>query len=197
MLSHAVLHDQRGITLAEILVATVVISIGLVGLAIVIPLSSYGVHEGNALSTATFLAEQKLEEVRSAQWQSSPSNNDCLGLSVDGAGSPLSTRTPFAPSTLSTAGCTRTAPAGSTCAGACDPTYTDETAVSGYPAYIRTVRIYPCDKTVPGASAAGCAGVTNANMRLVRVTVTYTPMSGVGGPAGAKSAVIEMIVAKR
>jgi hypothetical protein len=36
-------------------------------------------------------------------------------------------------------------------------------------------------------------------MRLVRVTVTYTPISGVGGaPAGTtKSAVLEMIVSRR
>lgn len=191
------LGDDRGVTLAEILVATVIISIGLVGLAVVIPISSYGVFEGNALSTATFLAEQKLEETRNATWATTPSANDCLGLSVDGAGAPLSTRAPFAPSALSTTTCTRTQP--SACTGTCDPTYSDESAVSGYPAYSRTVRIYPCDQTIPGASSAGCAGVTNANMRLVRVTVSYRPISGVGGSAttASKSAVLEMIVSRR
>lgn len=178
------LRDERGITLAEILVATVVISIGLVGLAVVIPLSSYGVHEGNALSTATFLAEQRLEEVRNATWTTTPSANDCLGTST-GDNPP------------SSSGCARTlSPAQGTvpnCTnGTACTTFTDESAVSGYGSYSRKVRVTDC-----GATA--CAGVTDANMRLVQVTVTYRPMSGTGGVAssGGKSAVLELIVSRR
>jgi len=172
-----VLRDDRGLTLAEILVATVVISIGLVGLAVVIPLSSYGVHEGNAMSTATFLAEQRLEEVRNASWTTTPSANDCLGSGTGAA--PTSSI------------CTRTQPTACTSGTACT-TFADESAVTGYSGYSRNVRITDCGVTA-------CAGVTNAAMRLIRVTVSYKPISGVGASAtGAqKSAVLEMIMARR
>lgn len=164
-------------TLAEILVATVIISIGLVGLAVVIPLASYGVHEGNALSTATFLAEQRLEEVRNASWTTTPSANDCLGTG------------PSAAATSTT--CARTQPAVCTSGTSCT-TFEDESAVSGYGSYSRNVRITDCGTTA-------CAGVTNANMRLVRVTVSYRPISGVGGSGAtaSKSAVLELIITKR
>ena len=171
------LRNERGLTLAEILVATVVISIGLVGLAVVIPLSSYGVHEGNAMSTATFLAEQRLEEVRNATWTTTPSANDCLGINP--SGEPTSTT------------CTRTQPSACTGGTACT-TFSDESAVTGYGGYSRNVRITDCGTTA-------CAGVTNVNMRLVRVTVSYKPISGVGASASGaqKSAVLELIIARR
>ena len=60
--------DERGLTLAEILVALAVLGLGLVGLAVVIPVSSYGVQEGNQLSTAAFLAEQMVERTRAVAW---------------------------------------------------------------------------------------------------------------------------------
>lgn len=175
------LRDDRGITLVEILIATVIIGVGLVGLAIVIPLSSYGVHEGNALSTATFLAEQRLEEVRNAAWTITPTANDCLGT-----GSPPTSSTcarTVNPEPATVPNCTN----GTAC-----ETFRSEAAVGGYPGYARSVSITSCD---PGP----CAGVTNSNMRLVRVTVTYTPITGVGAaPAGSgKSAVLELIVTRR
>ena len=169
--------DERGLTLAEILVATVVISIGLVGLAVVIPLSSYGVHEGNAMSTATFLAEQRLEEVRNASWTTTPGVNDCLGIGP--AAEPTSTT------------CARTQPTACTSGTACT-TFADESAVTGYSGYSRNVRITDCGATT-------CAGVMNASMRLIRVTVSYKPISGVGatGAGAQKSAVLEMIMSRR
>lgn len=178
----AIVSGEGGVTLAEILVATIVISVGLVGLAMVIPLSSYGVHEGNTLSTATFLAEEKLEEIRHASWTSTPSEKDCLGV---GSGLEASDTEP----TSST--CTRTQPTSCTTGTTCT-TFAGETSVSGYPQYSRIVRIRSCD-------SAACAGVTDSNMRLVRVTVKYRAMSGVGGPGAttSRSAVLEMIIAKR
>ncbi|MBI2217383.1 MAG: hypothetical protein HYU51_08805 [Candidatus Rokubacteria bacterium] len=176
-------------TLAEVLVATIVISIGLVGLAMVIPLSTYGVHEGNALSTATFLAEQRLEEVRNATWAcpgssaspcpvAAPPANDCLGLGS--ASAPTSTT------------CERELPTDCDSGTSCT-TWADEEPVTGSPAYRRNVRVIDC------GSGSGCAGVVDGAMRLVRVTVTYTPMSGVGGQGTGtgKSAVLEMIIARR
>lgn len=182
-MSHVMTHAMRsfrnehGMTLAEILVATVIISVGLVGLAIVIPLSSYGVHEGNALSTATFLAEQRLEEVRNAEWTTIPAASDCIGLGPTAE-----------PSTTT---CARTVPTVCTSGTACT-TYPDEANVTGYTGYSRNVRIFDCN-------TVGCAGINNANMRLVRVTVSYRPISGVGGSAAtaSKSAVLELLVTLR
>src|SRR2546427_12100514 len=73
--------NERGLTLAEILVAIAIIGLGLIGLAVVIPVSSYGVQEGNQLSTATFLGEQMVERARAAAWTSTPAV-DCLGVST-------------------------------------------------------------------------------------------------------------------
>ena len=170
------LRDTRGTTLPEILVATVIIGVGIVGLALVIPLSSYGVNEGSSLSTATFLAEQRLEEVRGAPWTSTPSANDCLGVGPSAA--PASST------------CTRTLPTACVDGTACT-TFADEASVTGYPGYSRQVRITDCTST--------CAGVTHNELRMVRVTVSYRPISGVGGSAAtaSKSAVLEMLVAKR
>ncbi len=187
------LRDDRGITLAEILVATMIMSIGLVGLAVVIPLAGYGVNEGNSLSTATFLAEQRLEEVRNAAWTTTPSTSycagtapcDCLGgLGADGSAEPSSST------------CGRTQPTTCTYGTACT-TYSDESAVTGYPAYGRTVRVKDCSVTSCAGVATGSAAANK--MRLVRVAVSYRPISGVGGTAsGAReSAVLEMIVSKR
>lgn len=169
--------DDRGMTLVEVLVATAVIGIGLVGLAVVIPVSTWGVHEANALSTATFLAEQRIEEVRSATWTILPSPIDCLGAAS--ATAPTSST------------CTRTQPtpclAGTPCT-----TYPDETSVPGFPDHSRTVRITDCGTTP-------CAGVTHAGMRLVRVTVAYRPLAGAGGtqPGTDRSASLELIVSRQ
>ena len=180
--------DDRGVTLAETLVATAVIGIGLVALAGTLPLSSYGVHEGRALSTATFLAEQKLEEIRNAAWTTtsptSPAAVDCLGT----GGAPTSTM------------CTRSQPTRCTSGSPCT-TYADErpSEIAGYPAYSRAVRIWDCAQAPAPETGAGCAGVANAGMRLVRVTVGYAPIAAAAGAArpADKTATLEMLVATR
>src|SRR2546425_13216722 len=80
-MASATITNERGLTLVEILVAAAVIGIGLVGLMAVVPISSYGLHEGNSLTRATFLAEQKMEEGKNAVWQQS-SAIDFVGLST-------------------------------------------------------------------------------------------------------------------
>jgi len=165
------LTNERGLTLAEILVAVAVIGLGLVGLAVVIPVSSYGVQEGNQLTTATFLAEQMIERARAAAWTSAPAT-DCLGVSTGNA-APL--------------------PTGATCNGATTTQFPDETSsagVSGYSRYTRTVRVQDC-------GATPCAGVTAAGMRLVTVTVTYTPLTAAGVSPTPKTARLEWLVAQK
>lgn len=169
--------NERGLSLAEILVALFIITVGLVGLAAVIPVSSYGIQEGNQLSTATFLTDQRMEQVRNVLWTATP-DTDCLGTGPSSA--------PTIPSGKS---CSTTG------ASAAATTFDDEanTAISGYSGYSRTVRIQDCGVTA-------CGGITDSGMRLVTVAVTYTPMSGAGGQqAGptSKTTTISLLIAKR
>lgn len=166
-----ILMNERGLTLAEILVAVAIIGLGLVGLAVVIPVSSYGVQEGNQLSTATFLAEQMIERARAAAWTTTPAV-DCLGVGTGAA--PV--------------------PTGATCTTSGTPTATqfpDEANVSGYSRYARIVRVTDCSTTT-------CAGVANpVGMRLVTVTVTYTPLTAAGQSPTPKTVRLEWLVAQK
>jgi len=160
---------ESGMSLAEILVASVIIAIGLVGLLSAVPVASYGIHEGRNLSTATFLANQRLEQVRNAVWTVSPAN-DCLGTS------------------------TSSAPTSGACNGAAVTTFPDEASMAApYSDYTRTVRITDC------GVGAGCGTVVSADLRQATVTVSYTPMTGAGGVStgSTKSAIVTMLVAKR
>jgi prepilin-type N-terminal cleavage/methylation domain-containing protein len=162
------LTNERGLTLAEILVAVAIIGLGLVGLAVVIPVSSYGVQEGNQLSTATFLAEQMIERARAATWTSAPAV-DCLGVGT--AAAPV--------------------PTGATCNGVATTQFPDEANVTGYTRYARVMRVTDCATTT-------CAGVANpAGMRLVTVTVTYTPLTAAGASPNPKTVRLEWLVAQK
>jgi prepilin-type N-terminal cleavage/methylation domain-containing protein len=163
--------DQRGMSLAEILVACVIIGIGLVGLLSAIPTASYGLQEGRQLSTATFLVNQRLEQVRNAAWTSTPAN-DCLGTSAS--------------STV--------APTSAVCNGTAVTTFPDEAPIaSPYTDYTRTTRVIDCSVGV------GCGGVVNATFRQVTVVVSYQPATGTGVAAAGttKSAIVSMLVAQR
>ena len=178
--------NERGLTLAEILVAVAIIGLGLVGLAVVIPVSSYGLQEGNQLSTATFLAEQMIERARSAQWTQNPAV-DCLGIGT--AAAPVPTEIVDSTNTVVSA----------TCNGVTTTQFPDETTsgvgVSGYSQFTRTVR-------VTGCATLSCAGVTGTNtahmLRRVGVTVTYTPLTAAGGQAPApKTVYLEWLVSQK
>jgi prepilin-type N-terminal cleavage/methylation domain-containing protein len=174
--------NERGLTLAEILVAVAILGIGLVGLAVVVPIASYGVQEGSQLSTASFLAEQRLEQIRNAPWTGTPAN-DCIG---SGAGAPV------VPAGVACANGTQALAAGAT-------TFADEAnvvwgnntsaaAVTG--GYGRTVRIADCSPTP-------CAGLTSATMRQVTVTVTYRPLTSAGVSATNKTVSVQWLVSRK
>jgi prepilin-type N-terminal cleavage/methylation domain-containing protein len=184
------LTDERGMTVAEILVALVIISIGLVGLASVVPISSYGIQEGNQMSTAAFLAEQRLEQVKTAAWTASPVV-DCLGVSSNasfGGNYPPTTYTgtchPTPGGTPSTS-FPDESPAGSQ--GASPPT----ALANPYVQYTRQVRVQTC-------TVALC-GVADTAIRLVTVQVTFTPLQGIGGVAvnAPQSIQVNMLMAQR
>lgn len=166
------LAGQDGMTLIEILIALVIIGIGLVAVAAVIPLSSYGIQEGNQMSTAIFLAEQRLEQVRGLQWTGppTPTTVDCLGTSAN-----LALGYPDSSGAWAAAG---SAPSGfASCTS--PPNLADQTPASNslappYRNYARQIRIQDC------ASNACFAGSDNT-LRLVTVRVSYVPLQGVGG----------------
>ena len=56
--------DEAGLTLVEILVAVALIMIGLVALMQWFPLGTQGMDTGKKQSTAVFLAEQQLEQIK-------------------------------------------------------------------------------------------------------------------------------------
>jgi type IV pilus modification protein PilV len=109
--------SQRGMTLAEVLVALPIITIGLLALLSAIPLATYATQDGSQTSTATFLANQRLEQVRNAQWSAIPAV-DALGVSASSTAAPQSGGT---------------------------TTFADESPMAApYAAYTRQVRITDC-----------------------------------------------------
>ena len=166
--SRRIAQDERGFTVAELLAASVVIGIALLALLQSIPISAYGIQEGSQQSTAVFLANERLEQVRNAQWATiPPADTDTLGVSASGTVAPVS------------AGVT---------------TFPDENPMAApYAGYRRQVRISDCN------IAPGCGGVQKPDMRQATVTVSYAPMSGVGGPAAGatKSVVIPLIITRK
>jgi prepilin-type N-terminal cleavage/methylation domain-containing protein len=158
--------DQRGFTAAELLAASVVIGIALLALLRTIPISAYGIQEGSQQSTAVFLANERMEQVKNAQWWAAPSP-DTLGLSASATVAPVS------------AGVT---------------TFPDENPMAApYAGYTRQVRISDCNV------APGCGGLQKPDMRQATVTVSYAPMTGVGGPAAGatKSVLVTLIISEK
>jgi Tfp pilus assembly protein PilV len=80
------------VTLSEVLMAVAIIAVGLLALLGAIPVASYAIQEGNQLSTGAFLANQRLEEVKNAQWTASPAV-DALGISASSSSAPQSAGT--------------------------------------------------------------------------------------------------------
>ena len=72
-------------------------------------------------------------------------------------------------------------------------TFPDENPMAvPYAGYTRQVRISDCNV------APGCGAVQKPDMRQVTVTVSYAPMTGVGGPAAGvtKSVVVILIISQ-
>jgi type II secretory pathway pseudopilin PulG len=167
------LFNERGITVAEVLAAAAILGLGLAALFSVVPVASHAVQDGNQTSTATYLAQQRLEQVRNATWTAT---TDCVGLSALPPG-------PEAPAS----------PAG-TCGPGVNVTFPDELTLPGFAQYARSVRIRDCGDL---ANFAACGDVTSSAVRLVTVTVTYRPTSAAGGSSANTSVRLEWLVAQR
>ena len=135
--------------LAEVLVAVAVVAIGLSALTSAIPVSTVAVSEGARLSTATFLAGARLEEVRAAQWSAAPAV-DRLGVS----GAAL-----FPPQS-----------GGAT-------TFADEGALPDpYAGYSRQVRILDCGLP-PGCGAVSSTGLRQVTVTVAYRPVTASGLA--------------------
>ena len=173
---------ESGFTLPEVLLAAMIITIAFVTLLAVIPYSSAAVQSGSQISTATFLADQKLEEAKLVPWTATP-DNDCLGVS-NGSNAP-------------------SVPGGTNCTlganvyngGQALPWAADQNAtqITNFNGYSRTVRIRDCNL------GGGCTGITDPGMRQVTVSVTYTPGFSVDSTTAVTSKTITatMIIAQR
>jgi prepilin-type N-terminal cleavage/methylation domain-containing protein len=159
--------NSQGFTLVEVLIATAIIGVGLVALSAAIPLASYSMQEGNQLTTATFLANERLEQVRSAAWAAGPPPMDTLGLSASPASAPSS--------------------GGAT-------TFPDETPMAApYSSYSRTVRIAQCGA---GADCGGIADPALRQV-TVTVTYRPMTGGGLSAAGTAKPATLTMYIAQR
>ena len=130
--------------LAEVLIALALVAIGLSAFASALPVAGAAVSEGARLSTATFLAAARLEEVRAAAWSEAPPV-DRLGVS--GA----------APSAPQSGGTT---------------TFADEAALPApYAGYSRQVRIRDCGLP-PGCGAVISARLRQVTVTVAYRPVT-------------------------
>ena len=173
---------ESGFTLPEVLLAALIITVAFVTLLAVIPYSSAAVQSGSQTSTATFLADRKLEEAKLIPWTSSP-DNDCLGISAAPNAAP-------------------TVPAGKTCtlngvtinAGGALPWAADESAaqITNFNGYSRVVRVTDC------GAGVGCTGIIDPGMRQVTVFVTFNPGVSVNSAgASPRTVTVSMVVAQR
>ena len=162
---------EQGFTLVEVLVASAIIAVGLAGLTGMLALSSYAAREGRYRSVAVALADERAEQIRAARWDAT---GDCLGLSPSPATPPLTDECPGQ-------------------GGGFSP-FPDERAgdlPSPFEQFARVARVLPC--------AAGVCPLASGDLRLVTVTVSYTPTSGVGANAsGADQALtVSHLVGRR
>ena len=166
------INNERGITLAEILIALFLIGVGLVGLMIVVPVAASGVQSGNHASAATYLAQQRIEQARNARWAVAPAI-DCLGASNPVTTAPV--------------------PTGATCNGSTAATFQDEAkgTIAGFTDFARTTRITACTGGAEGD------GINNPALRLVTVTVAYRPVTSVGVGATDATVILNWLVAQR
>ena len=167
--------NQRGMTLAEVMVALPIITIGLLALLSTIPLSTYATQEGSQTSTATFLANQRLDQVRNAQWMAT-----CPP-------------TPRGTSLASPHPRRRLRQWGG------NTTFADENPIAApYAAYTRQVRV---TDPIASTTVCGATGVISGTygLRTVTVTVTYRPLSATGASAApsSRSVTINMQIAQR
>jgi competence protein ComGC len=151
--------DEAGMTVAEVIIALGIITVGLLALIAAIPFSTSQIGQANLKTTATFLAQQRLEQIKNAQWTTA---TDTLG----GAGSNGAAAVAQWPDEGYE---TIAFPGAPNC---------DATAQSGGCRFRRQVRIADCSVLSCTGIATGAAGINT--LRQVTVTVFFFPLAGTG-----------------
>lgn len=161
------LRNQEGLTIVEIMIAVGILGVGLVALSSAIPLASYGIREGSQLSTATFLTDQRLEQVRNARWELGPPALDNLGVSASATVAPVN------------GGIT---------------TFPDESPMAApYSGYSRTVRVTDCSV----GAGCNLIVNADLRQVVVTVTYRPMTGIGVSAAGTAKPATVTMYITKR
>ena len=166
----AIIRNSAGMTIAEVLIALGVITVGLLALVATMPLSTSTIADSNLKTTATFLAQQRLEQIKNAQW--------CLTCSAAGA----------AVDTLGGGNASGGAPV----VQWPDEAYDTIVVASGntnanYPRFRREVRITDCSVAMCSGIAVGTATVNT--LRQVTVTVFFRPLTGPGTISASEESV--------
>ncbi len=159
--------DARGFTLVELLVAVALIMIGLVAVMQWFPLGTQGMDTGRKQSTAVFLGEQKIEQIKA--WALGTGANQGFAT-VDPNGACRNAGNPCADDTLNT--------------------------ISGYPEYSRTVIIACLDTTVVPAVVVGPPCPATSTARRIQVQVGYRGTSVRGGFTGANQVELATLIAQ-
>ena len=158
--------DESGFTLVELLVAIAILMIGLVAIMQWFPMGTAGVESGRRQSTAVFLAEQKIEQIKALSLSSAA--NQGFTTVVPGGGCFTSVAPP----------------------GVCNNDAFG--SIPGYPEYNRTVTI-TCMTGGPPPVAAACPVGT---VRMVRVQVQYRRVTDRGVLTGGQQVDVATIIAQ-
>lgn len=65
---HAVVANERGISLVELMIALVVLSLGVLALGRAFPAGSRGQLQDRMTTTASYYAQEKIEELQGVSW---------------------------------------------------------------------------------------------------------------------------------
>ena len=77
--------DPRGMTVVEALLAVFIVSVGLIALVPVIPLSTTYIQQSSLKTKAVFLAQERLEQVKNTRWTAIPAVDNLGGAGSDGS----------------------------------------------------------------------------------------------------------------
>ena len=180
----AVFRNNAGMSLVEVVSALGIIMVGLLALIAAMPLSTSLIGQSNLKTTATFLAQQRLERIKNAQWCSACGAGGAAVDALGGAGSSGGSAVAQWPDEDYG---TIAFPGAPNCAG------NDR---SGGCAFRREVRITDCSIAACSGIPTGTASVNN--VRQVTVTVFFRPLSGVGTiSANVESLQLVTLIARR
>lgn len=141
--------SPRGFTLAEVLVAITIVTVGLGGITAMLQLAAASRGEGSHRTVAIFLADERAEHLRGVIWNAA---DDCLGVSPSVALPPVTSTCPEA--------------------GVDHVSFPDEDAGAlraPFETFTRIVRVQAC------ASLATCP-VVSPDLRLVSIAIGRGPL---------------------